>query len=371
MSGTDPTGGYILAVLLKRTYGFGDNGVLRDADTQAPLVVTPEPDSENSQLLAADTDLYPYKLATDVVVKGHAYGRSRKQFEVSVRLGAAEKRVRITGDRRCTLGSNGRLIFSDPAPVETMPLRYDRAYGGWDAAAESRYGNPVDEVREYLPPELRGAHASPFTYPRNPSGAGYLIEQTTSAVDALRLPNLEDPLDPVSPDRLAVGDARRWPGMPLPCSFDWVDLGWFPRVAYFGLVPDHESPAKPIAEVARGFAPDDILVQTPLVDKFSFRCANGGSLGLQTEYLRGDEYVELVNMHPKLARLVLRLPNQRPRIWIDGRKGTLRETQPVIHTVLIEPDEDRLSIVWRGAAPALRPYMEDELAKMPFRVEWS
>jgi hypothetical protein len=38
--------------------------------------------------------------------------------------------------------------------------------------------------------------------------------------------------------------------------------------------------------------------------------------------------------------------------------------------VEIEPDEGRMSIVWRGAAPALRQYMPDELAKMPFRVEW-
>ena len=41
-----------------------------------------------------------------------------------------------------------------------------------------------------------------------------------------------------------------------------------------------------------------------------------------------------------------------------------------IHTVLIEPDEARLSVLWRGCAPALRPYMPKELETMPFRVEW-
>jgi hypothetical protein len=44
---------------------------------------------------------------------------------------------------------------------------------------------------------------------------------------------------------------------------------------------------------------------------------------------------------------------------------------PVVHTVLIEPDEMRLSIVWRGNAPALRPYSDEELAKMPLKVEWT
>ena len=64
------------------------------------------------------------------------------------------------------------------------------------------------------------------------------------------------------------------------------------------------------------------------------------------------------------------LPSGVPRIWVDGRKGTLKETEPVIHTVVIEPDLDRVTILWRGSAPALRPYLPAELAKMPFNVEW-
>jgi hypothetical protein len=41
----------------------------------------------------------------------------------------------------------------------------------------------------------------------------------------------------------------------------------------------------------------------------------------------------------------------------------------VIHTLLIEPDERRLSIVWRGSCAALRPYAREELESMPFWVE--
>ena len=65
----------------------------------------------------------------------------------------------------------------------------------------------------------------------------------------------------------------------------------------------------------------------------------------------------------------IKLP-ERPKIWIDGRKGTLKETEPVIHTVVLEPDLKRVSVVWRGAAKAIRPYMPDELAKMPLKVVW-
>ena len=66
----------------------------------------------------------------------------------------------------------------------------------------------------------------------------------------------------------------------------------------------------------------------------------------------------------------MQLPGDRPKIWVDGRNGTLKPTTPVIHTIVIEPDEGRLSIVWRGSAPALRPYMDEELKTMPFKVEW-
>jgi hypothetical protein len=85
--------------------------------------------------------------------------------------------------------------------------------------------------------------------------------------------------------------------------------------------------------------------------------------------LTGTEEVETLSLHPRNARWRFRLPQERPRMWVDGRKGNLIETKPVIHTLVLEPDLDRLTVVWRGCAPALRPYRE-EIAQMPFRVDW-
>jgi hypothetical protein len=42
----------------------------------------------------------------------------------------------------------------------------------------------------------------------------------------------------------------------------------------------------------------------------------------------------------------------------------------VLHHVVIEPDVDRVSVVWRGSAPALRRYMLEELLAMPLLVTW-
>jgi hypothetical protein len=92
---------------------------------------------------------------------------------------------------------------------------------------------------------------------------------------------------------------------------------------------------------------------------------------LQLPLMRGDEGIGLENLHPRSPRFAFRLPGDRPRIWTDGRKGKLNETDPVIHTLVIYPDEEIFTILWRGSAPALRPYLPEELTSMPFRVVWS
>lgn len=371
MSGTDPEVRSILSVLAKRTYRIEPSGGCVLAEEQLPLTIEIVYDADNPGLLARDTDVYPFKVATDVVVKGHAYApHICSRFEASVRVGPAAAEVLVVGDRRCMLSSTGRVVFSEPGRVERVPLRHDRAYGGKDCCAERKYGNPFEALRPYLDARQDPAQASPYLYPRNPCGAGYLMELGREAVEGLRLPNLEDPEDRLGPDRLVVGTPDEWLRMPLPRALDWVDHSWFPRLAYLGLLPIHAPIEGAVAEVARGFAPSDLMQEGPLAEKFSLRFANGASLGLQAPYLGGNEDCLLTNLHPKLPRLSFRLPGERPRIWTDGRKGKLNETKPVLHTVLIEPDEDRVSLVWRGSAPALRPYMPEELDRMPFRVEW-
>jgi hypothetical protein len=372
VSGRDPEGRNILAVLAKATYRIVADGRLALADKQLPLNEGIVRDRE-LRLVQADTDLYPHKQATDVVLKGHAYsgGKPCPTFRVSLRVSTVSKSIDVIGDRSCHLSAAGRLSFSAPAPLEKLPLRYDYAYGGEDKAAAARHGDPYAQLRRHLPPELAGASPQYYAYPRNPAGRGYLLEPTSAALEVLRLPNLEDPLDPVTPERLVVGTVDRWPELPVPQGMDWVSLSWFPRVAYCGFVPPHAPPRRPIAEVQRGEAPADILTAKPLADKFDARAANGASLGLQVPYLKGGEELELLNLHPTRPRLTFRLPTQRPKIWTDGRKGKLNETEPVIHTVLLEPDADRMSVVWRGSAPALRPYLDAELKEMPFRVTWA
>lgn len=370
LTGPYPDGQFSLSVLAKRTYRLARDGRCVPADQQVPLSENLEDYPDAPGVLAHDTDLYPRKPATDVVVNGYAYPSQKStRFQISLRIADVERSILVVGDRQCTRTATGQISFSDAKPVEQLPIRYDRAYGGRDGTAEAKYGNPLLQWQRDFP-KVDLSAASPYLYPRNPKGVGYVVEPTAEALERVRLPNFEDPLDPLTPERLPVGNVKRWAEMPIPHSFGWVSPGWFPRLGFCGVIPQHDPLTAPLAEAARGWVPPDFMTPGPITKKISPRLANGAALGLQLPYLRGDEECVLTNIHPKHSTFRFRLPGERPKIWTDGRNGKFNETQPVIHTVLLEPEEDRLSIVWRGSAPALRPYLPQELEKMPFRVEW-
>jgi hypothetical protein len=371
--GRDDQDRFILSVITKRTYRIqpGKNLVL--ADEQLPLVDDPVFDQVTGELVA-DTDLYPYKLATDVVIKGHAYvantaSGASPSGEVAVRIGLTRRRIAVFGDRRCVL-SSGRIKVSRQAPIEKVPFSFAFAYGGRDRVAEMRYGNRALEWAGPLcvEPELL-SDASPYLYPRNYAGRGYLIEPTSEAVDAVRLPNLEDPDNLLTPDRLAVGTIDRWPAMPLPAVFSWVHPAWFPRIVLAGLPYTATGFVGEPEETLRGWAPSALLNENTS-ELAGLRFANGASFGMQLSGLHGGEPVILEGLRPGGERLAFNLPTEPPELFTDGRKGKLNPTTPVLHSVVVEPDQMRLSMVWRGAAPALRLYFPEELARMPFQITW-
>lgn len=375
ISARDSAGAWILSVVAKRTYSFR-SGRCVPAEQQIPLVVEPLYDKATGTVLEVDTDLWPFKPLTDVVVNGHAYNHpGRPAFSIGVRVDRTSKLVQVFGDRRASLGVNGQVLFSKPTMLEKVPLSYAYAYGGRDAVTEASYGNPVEALKPYLGPETTDQQisaASPFVYPKNPAGRGYVVENTAAAVEAARLPNLEHPGDLLTPDRLVAGDTGRWPLQPVPASLGWLDYGAFPRMAWMGLIPDHDETVNPRAmgEVRLGYVAADVLQDKKHTDPITLQGTNGASLGLRLPHLRGGEEVELLNVSGALEELRFRLPTERPDLWVDGRNGKLAATEAVIHAVVIEPDQNRLTVTWRGSAPALRAYGNDEVAKMPFAALW-
>ena len=68
--------------------------------------------------------------------------------------------------------------------------------------------------------------------------------------------------------------------------------------------------------------------------------------------------------------LELGLPAERPQLLIEPPGTRTFELDPVLGTVLIEPDEDRVTMTWTGALPVAAPYSVDQCEEMRHAVVW-
>src|ERR1035437_3273348 len=105
----------------------------------------------------------------------------------------------------------------------------------------------------------------PGLYPRNPVGKGYLV--LPDPIEGVELPNLEDPADLLTPERLVTRQPELWFRQPLPWCFEWTVGLTFPRCLYLGLDAWFPAPdGAPLGEVQRGYIPPNLrrlLPQNP------------------------------------------------------------------------------------------------------------
>lgn len=381
VSGVDRKGTFALGVVAKRSYVIRPTGACELTPEQVPLVDEPVEHPESRELIVADCDVLLDKPETDVVVRGHTWNHpGRLSWKAAVQVDRHPAReLSVWGDRRVGINSSGHIVFSPPQFIDKVPLSYLFAYGGCDERAEREGGFELEPLAPQIPAaerELALAAASPWRYPRNRAGRGYLVEDHPESIEALALPNLEDPRDLLTPSRLVVHDPAHWPLQPLPASFDWLEHGAFPRLGWFGETPEWDPDdigrhIDAFPEIRFGYAGRELFVLGgALTERFDRRALNGASLGLRFAYLGGNERVTLTNLHRNHPRWTVQLPGERPRLHVDDRSGGVTALKVRLYSVIIEPDEGLVSLVWAGFTKARRVYLAPELEKMPFLVEW-
>lgn len=324
----------IFSVLVKRTYDIEPSRKASRAERDRPLLETNEyrdlgdPETTTVQY---ESDLSPYKLMTDVVLIGTAYapkGRAVSQMDCAVQVGRTRKVIRVIGDRRCVHRVRRPPSWTDPEPFMEMEICYERAYGGSD---------------------LRSDPAIPFYYPRNTKGRGIAMKNVPEVVDGLALPNLEDPGDLLTPDRVVLERRARWNQQPLPQGFGWFEKIWYPRCSFVGAVPGDVDLAEPLREEALGLVPKGqvALARQFKLPSFDVRFNNGASLGLALPYLAGNERITLTGL-TRDGELEFGLPDDLPRIMLDISLGEYAP-KPVLHTVCIRLEDMQVDLVWRVA----------------------
>lgn len=277
-----PQTGSQVGVVAKRTYRVvGGRCVVEDE--QVPLVEGPIFSSDRATLLH-DIDGVLNRTETDVVLAGNARPPrpGMTSFELRVVVGSLDRKLAVFGDRRCHRDAAGRLRFSAPEPVEAIPLDWTTSYGGFDRVALERHGDPLRQLKEQAK-DPYSPRFGRYAYPRNRAGKGYLIEATDEALEACALPNLEEPRQLLTPEKLAVGAPDRWPAAPMVAAVGWLSYANFPRAAMMGMPSPYDATTNPPSsffEVRTGALKlESIAPKAALADRFDLRVASNRHWG--------------------------------------------------------------------------------------------
>jgi hypothetical protein len=374
-----PIGKLYLGCFAKRSYRFGGGG-LSLADDQAPLIVEPElmvDEPERYSWLADDSDLVAEKQATDVVVLGRAHARGRaKELAVAVAVGSAARRLRVLGERRVEVKPDGAITFSSTEGFESVALVPQNAYGGADLHAQ--YALETDTTGRRLldlPPELRPTETVwLYEYPRNSVGAGFFIDTGPGGrrrVHGARLPQIEDPSDTISPERLFLRSPLAWMDAPMPGSLGWVHHAWYPRlVRYIGHLLEHDPPERAVRESTFPDGHDLDDESPPDERRVHPRALQGAAPGLAVERLRGDELVLLENLHREHAELRFSLPAEAPSFRMRPAGLKVMTPRAALQTVRLEPELDRVTLTWCGSVPLLGKIDEEFVRNTELTVSW-
>lgn len=298
----DRDGTEIWLVAVKATFDVLPDGTTRPSKEQPPVLRLPEHYGEpGKSSIKYDADLVLTKTTTDVIVVGHAYappGMAVTHADVGFKVGPVQKVLRVFGDRRWkTVG------MSSPEPFQKMPIVYERAYGGADPASKT--------------PEKDWDG-------RNPVGTGYAVSGRNAV--GMSLPNVEDPKNLVG----------TWSDRPAPAGFGAISSHWQPRSGFAGTYDEHWMKTR------------QPLLAEDLNDRY-FQCA---PLDQQApQWLRGGEPVVLLKLTPG-GELRFTLPKVYLGFETRFYDGT-REIHPrrQLHSVILEPDFPRVSLVWHSALP--------------------
>ena len=324
----------IFSVIVKRSYAVDDSGVVARRNPDHDLRRTDhyyEGGDPQWATVQHEYELAAFKPFVDVVVIGNAHAPGGKPVQflpVSVKIGPYEKTVAVFGDRTCRYRENALPEFSEPEPFTQIEIRYERAYGGHD---------------EKSIPEI------PFHYPRNPMGTGIVLRNRKEIVEGLRLPNIEDPNDLLTPERIILEEPRRWHLQPLPQGFGWRQRSWYPRSALLGSYSAFTEVGTVTAEERMGLVPPNhvALAKQHRLPIFEARFNNGASYGMMFPKLEGNERITLRGFSPEEFP-GFSLPGEMPRITLDlGLGESLLDSK--LHTVSIRPDNMEFDLIWRGA----------------------
>ena len=296
-------GGELTVVIVKQRFSISPRGIVaRQPGAKVRMVDDPWDPDEPLSSPRLPSDLCAFKPGTDVIVSGEAMARDARpapHFDVLMRAGPLEKIVRAFGPRVFYRGVSG-IVLTAPDACERVPLKWELAFGGSDLS------NPKKPAHE----------------PRNPVGRGMATDPETLIHKPG--PQIEDPRFPI--------DIR---SRPVPVGLASIPPQFEPRSKLAGTMDDRwqteRMPLPPLDFDDRHnqLAPPDQIVPGFLRGGEPFQLANVSRDGI------------LFGQFPRIVFGALAVNDMRQR----------GEFRPVLDTVIFEPNNARMDLVWRTAVP--------------------
>ncbi len=240
------------------------------------------------------------KTKGEVLLAGHAYapeGEPTRQLKVRLQMGEVDKTLTVLGDHHWSLGVLPSLRTSRPQPFVSMPLNYQRAYGG-------------------------------ERFKKNPQGCGDINtwRQLFSGANQGPLPNVCYPGENPAPGRRPR----------QPAGFGPIAPDWAQRRPLAGRYNQKwlktEAPGYPSTLDPRFFnmAPADQQL---------------------TGFIKGGETYTLENLHPENSQLSGCLPKLTQRAYVQLDDGALNELPMNQDTAWFYPDLDLGVVIAHGSQP--------------------
>jgi hypothetical protein len=315
--GLDPDGTERIVVVVKGTFAIPPRGgVAVLAEQSDPLVFadtfTGKPGFSS---VIYEMDFAPLKPRCDVLLHGSAHapnGREATSVLVGLRVGAMTKGFEVSGDRHWTAGITGQTP-SKPKPFTSIPITYDRAFGGpGDLASDSN-------------PTLRNA------YGPNPVGVGYFKRARDQDVFGKPVPNTYETNYPVTSPS----------GSYRPMSFGPLGRNFSSRYPLAGTYD------KRWQDEVFPFLPAD----------FSEEYYQAAPADQQIPYPSSGEVVQLLNLTPH-AQAPFQLPDLNLPIEFTNQALERASRDSVVDTIVLEPDASKMQLVWRASLPLRRNIQE-------------
>ncbi len=331
-------------------------------DSPEPLtrdLLRPDAPSE----LEVGSDCWIDRPWVDVIVEGSAYAmRPVQRMTIAIQVGRHDKRVEVIGRRLAQWSAAQRIAFTEPEPFTQMELGLDRAYGGIDLRVPMPEPTTLEEA-------IVQTHDHPGLYPRNPYGRGYVVVGDAPRSGRIELPNLEDPDDRLTPDRLVVEDPRLWWRQPIPATVGLVPPNVFARYVFAGAQPWWPAPQDDrLPEVVRGVLPEGYA--SVRVDDLHPSFWQEASPGLRFPDLPAGTPIAVEGMHPRghTARFVV---PPAPKIEID-LEGRCQDPELRLTKVVIRPAEDLMTLTWAVRTDRMhRIFVPGIHAKIPLALRVS